>query len=58
MKKADVRIGSTYRARVSGKITDIRIDSPSQFGGWHATNLQTGREVRVKTAARLRREVK
>jgi hypothetical protein len=54
MKKADVVIGQFYTAKVSGRITRIRILSESRFGGWNARNTWTGRDVRVKTAARLR----
>lgn len=57
MKKAEVEIGGRYLARVSGSIEQIRITSPSQYGGWYAVNLRTGRTVRVKTAARLRRRI-
>ncbi len=57
MKKADIRIGGTYTAKVSGKLTTIRIASESPYGGWNAVNVQTGREVRIRTAARLRKPV-
>ncbi|MCK4873626.1 MAG: winged helix-turn-helix domain-containing protein [Phycisphaerales bacterium] len=61
MKKADIRIGNTYRAKVSDKITVIRIDAKipiSGGGGWNATNLATKKKVRIKSAQRLRSEVK
>ena len=32
----------------------VRIDRESPYGGWDATNLATGRSVRIRTAARLR----
>ncbi len=57
MKKANVRIGGTYTAKVGGSVTTVRITSESQYGGWNGQNTVTGREVRIKTAARLRREV-
>lgn len=54
MKKTDVEIGGRYHAKVSGKIVVVRIDRESPYGGWDATNLATERQVRIKTAARLR----
>ena len=56
MKKKDVTIGSIYEAKVSNKLVKVRIDSESIHGGWNATNLSTGRGVRIKTAGRLRRK--
>jgi len=57
MKKNQAIIGKTYTAKVSGKITTIRLLRESPYGGWDAVNTATGREVRVKTAARLRRQL-
>lgn len=58
MRKEDVEIGGRYRAKVSRKLTVIRIVAPAAFGsGWVAVNEQTGRAVRVKSAARLRERV-
>ena len=54
MKKADIKIGSVYRARVSDKLTDVRIDTENPSGGWDATNLATKKKVRIKSAQRLR----
>jgi len=55
MKKQDVEIGSIYIAKVSAVLTKVRITRQSPYGGWHGTNLATGREVRIRGAARLRR---
>ena len=55
MKKSDVVIGRTYVCKVSGVLTAVRIDGESRFGGWEATNVKTGRRVRVRSAQRLRR---
>jgi len=55
MKKAEVHIGSTYIAKVSGVLAKVRITAESPCGGWRGTNLATGREVRIRSAARLRR---
>jgi hypothetical protein len=55
MKKQDVQIGSTYIAKVSRVLAKVRINRESPYGGWYGTNLATGREVRIRGAARLRR---
>lgn len=54
MKKKDVEIGATYKAKISNSLTEVRIDREYHFGGWLATNLRTGRSVRIKSAAKLR----
>ena len=54
MKKADIKIGSVYRATVSDKLTNVRIDAENPGGGWDATNLTTKKKVRIKSAQRLR----
>lgn len=55
MKKAEIQIGSTYIAKVSGVLAKVRITGESPYGGWRGMNLATGREVRIRSAARLRR---
>lgn len=57
MRKADVKVGGTYAAKVSERVVPIRINNVSHYGGWDAVNLKTSRDVRIKTAARLRGEV-
>ena len=57
MKKADIQVGSTYIAKVSGVLAKVRIIGESPYGGWRGTNLATGREIRIRSAARLRRPV-
>ena len=54
MKKSEVQIGQTYYAKVSGRHVEVRIHSVSPHGGWNATNLETHREVRIRSAQRLR----
>lgn len=54
MKKADVKIGGKYTAKVSDKLTTVRIDAENAHGGWDATNVATGKKVRIKSAQRLR----
>ena len=53
MKKADVKIGGVFYANVSGKKAKVRIDAEASGGGWTATNLETNKSVRIKTAQRL-----
>lgn len=56
MKKSEVTLGKVYAVKVSGKIVPVRLDSESPYGGWNGTNLNTKREVRIRSAAKLRRE--
>ncbi len=56
MKKADVIIGKTYIAKVSGKLVPVKIVAISPYGGWIGRNERTGRVVRIRGAARLRHE--
>ena len=58
MKKAEIQIGNTYIVKVSGVLAKVRITAESPYGGWRGTNLATGREVRIRSAARLRRPVR
>ena len=53
MRKNEVKIGETYKARVSNKSTQVRIDRESPFGGWDATNTSTGRTIHIRSAQRL-----
>ena len=57
MKKNEVKIGHTYSAKVTDKVVNVRIDSESRHGGWDATNLATGKKIRIKSPARLRSAV-
>ena len=53
MTAASVHIGQTYAARVSGKLTTVRIER-ERGGGWDAVNVTTGRSVRIRSGRRLR----
>ena len=55
MKKAEVELRGVYVAKVSGRLVTVRLERESPYGGWDATNLATGRAVRIRSAARLRR---
>lgn len=54
MRANQIRIGGIYRAKVSNKLVDVRIKSEHPVKGWLGENLSTGREVWIRTAARLR----
>jgi hypothetical protein len=54
MKKADVKVGGRYSAKLSDKVVVVRIDGENAHGGWEATNTATGKKVRIKSAQRLR----
>ena len=58
MKKNEVKIGSVYTAKVTNKVVQVRIDAENRHGGWDATNLETGKKVRIQSAQRLRGEVR
>lgn len=57
MKKNEVKVGESYVVKVSGKLVPVRIESECPHGGWYGINETTGRQVRIRTAARLRRVV-
>jgi hypothetical protein len=56
MTKNEVSIGKTYMVKVSGRVVPVRLKKESPYGGWVGENLLTKRDVRIKTAAKLRRE--
>jgi hypothetical protein len=53
MRKAQVEIGGTYYANVSGKRVKVTVTSESPYGGWNGRNNVTGRDVRIRSAQRL-----
>lgn len=57
MKANEIRIGETYRARVSGKDARVKITAErTNYNGrryWLGQNLATKREVTIRGAARL-----
>ena len=57
MKKSEVKVGQTYRVKVSGQLTDVRITAVNARGGWDGINTATNRPVRIKSAQRLRSAV-
>jgi len=54
MKKNDIKIGEQYIAKISGKLVPVKVVSESPYGGWFGLNTTTGREVRIRSAAKLR----
>ena len=58
MQKQNIQIGTTYIVKVSGMLAKVRITREHPRGGWYGTNLATGREIRIRTGARLRSETK
>lgn len=57
MKKRDVEIGAVYLVRVSGRLVPVRVTGESPYGGFNGVNLTTGREVRIRSAGRLRARI-
>lgn len=57
MLKKDVKIGERYSAKVSNKRTTVQIlQQITSYNGrtnWRAINLATGREITLRSAARL-----
>jgi len=54
MKKHQVKVGTTYRVKVSGSVQDVSITGENPHGGWDGVNVATKRAVRIKSAQRLR----
>lgn len=55
MLKSQVEIGKVYVAKISGRLARVQIDGICFRGGWYATNLDTGRKIRIRGATKLRR---
>ena len=55
MKSSEVQVGEHYTAKVSNRIVVVKLLSITN--GVYATSLLTGREVRFRTAGKLRRHV-
>lgn len=54
MKKDEIKVGGTYLAKVTDRVVPVRLDRENARGGWDATNLVTNKQVRIKSAQRLR----
>jgi hypothetical protein len=55
MKKADVQINTTYLVKVAGNLVPVKITREHDNGGWVGVSRKTGKEIRIKSAQRLRR---
>lgn len=64
MKSSEIQKGKRYTAKVSGKLTTVRVDEIRERTTWSGkwstvydvTNLSTGRKTTFRSAARFRRE--
>lgn len=54
MKRKSVEIGGVYVAKISGRMVPVKLLRESPYGGWDGRNEITGRDVWIKTAAKLR----
>ena len=63
MKKNEIVVGGLYRAKVSGKLTTVRVDDIREDEGfgtrkastrYDLTNLVTGRKTTFRSAAKFR----
>lgn len=54
MQAKDIFVGQIYLVKISGKIQQVKIVKTCSNGGWMATNLATGRDIRLRTGARVR----
>jgi len=57
MKKNEVQIGATYQVSVTGKLAPVKIVRENPHGGWNGVNVDTKRDVRIKSAQRLRKRI-
>lgn len=57
MKKEQIEIGQVYAAKITDAIVPVRIDAEHERGGWTGTNLRTNRQVRIKSAQKLRSRI-
>ncbi len=63
MRKHEIEVGKYYIAKVSGKLTTVRVDGicgATHFGKlqtvYNVTNLSTGRKTTFRSARRFRLE--
>ena len=56
MKQHEIETGKSYLAKVNNKLAKVRIDDVSPHGGWTATNVATGKKIRIRSPQRLRAE--
>lgn len=65
MRKHEIKIGGVYTARVSGRLTTVRVEAIRERGYgttirnmpyYDVTNLATGRRLTFRSAAKFRKE--
>jgi hypothetical protein len=56
MKADEVKVGSIYEAKVSGKIVPVLVVVRDRVG-WQCENLATGRLFRARSARRFRGQI-
>lgn len=63
MKKAEIKVGGLYLAKISGKMVTVRVDrirpryeADHDTVAYEVTNLSTGRKVTFRSAAKFRGE--
>ena len=54
MKKNQVNMGDVFGVKVSGRVVPVKILGKCWNGGWNGWNQRTRRQVRIRTAGRLR----
>jgi hypothetical protein len=57
MKQKDVVVGQVYCMKVSGRLQPVRLLGTSVYGGWVGVNELTKRQVRIRSAQKLRYRV-
>jgi hypothetical protein len=57
MTTNDIKVGGRYAARIGGshgrKLVNIKLIATHPQGGWIATNLETRRTIRIRSAKSL-----
>lgn len=67
MKQAEVKVGEVYFAKVSGKLSRVKIteecrprysysNTSARHGGWSAVTIDTHRTIHIRSAAHLRKQ--
>ena len=57
MQELNVQIETTYIVQISSTQAKVHLTREHDRGGWYSTNLATGGQIRIRTAARLRSEL-
>src|SRR4051794_16370377 len=54
MKKDEIKVGSTYLAKVGARSVEVRIEGETPKGGWNAKSVASGKPIRIKDPKHLR----